>query len=143
MRFYELINPSDAYTFEAPNIEVAGVAAVLLSPGFGAKDITPGSDESSPVLLGWEEWLKDRGIDEDWVKSHRTELAAVYDSFLIGDMSAREDAKEVLRLLPEGEREAWRSQRQDRRRTSMNQIGEAAYAAAKRLRNGKEADQTA
>ena len=142
MPVYELINPSDPYTFEAPNIEIAGVAACLLSSGFGAEDLTPGSDESSPVLFGWEEWLKARSIDEAWVKTHAIEVADALDSFLIGDLADREDAGEVLRLLPEDEREAWRSQRQDRRRISMNKIGEAAYAMAKRFRNGEEADQT-
>lgn len=35
MNVYELINPSDPYTFEAPNIEIAGAAVVLLSTAFG------------------------------------------------------------------------------------------------------------
>ena len=39
MPIYELVNPSDTYTFEAPNIEVAGVAACLLSTGFGARRV--------------------------------------------------------------------------------------------------------
>ena len=56
MPIYELVNPSDPYTFEAPNIEVAGVCACLLSSGFGAR----GADESTPILFGWNAWLKDR-----------------------------------------------------------------------------------
>lgn len=140
MPLYELINRSDPYTFEAPNIEVAGVAVGLLSTGFGAKDLTQGSDESSPILFGWDEWLKDHSIDKAWFASHREELADALESFLIGDQAARADAEDVLRLLPEGEREAWRSRRQDRRRSSMNDIGGAAYRMAKRLRNQKEPD---
>ena len=47
---------------------------------------------------------------------------------------ARQDVMDALGLIPEAERTAWRSRRQDRHRTSMNDIGEAAYGLARRLR---------
>jgi hypothetical protein len=51
---FELINPSDPYTFRAPSIEVAGAVACLLSSGFGAVCRDPGMDDlSTPVLFGW------------------------------------------------------------------------------------------
>ena len=134
MTLYELINPSDTYTFYAPSIEVAGVCAVLLSSGFGA---TParGDGESTPVLFGWQEWCDDRGINSEWVHEHREEIADAYDSFLIGGAAKRDDVESMLAMLPDEKKEEWRNQRQDRHRTSMNQIGEAAYAKAKAFRS--------
>lgn len=134
MTLYELVNPSDGYTFYAPSIEIAAACAVLLSTGFGATP-SSGEGESTPVLFGWQEWLDERGIDSEWIDSHRDEIADAYESFLIGGSSERADVESMLAMLPEEKREEWRNQRQDRRRSSMNQIGEAAYAKAKQLRS--------
>lgn len=133
-RLYELVNPSDPYTFYAPSIEVAGVCAVLLSPGFGA---TPadGNGEGTPVLFGWTDWLEDRGINREWIDRHREEIADAYDSFLIGDAAKRADVESMLEMLPEAKRQEWRDKRQERHRSSLSQIGEAAYAKAKQLRS--------
>lgn len=132
MKLYELINPSDRYTFYAPNIEVAGVAVCQLSTNFGAKEI--GGDEQTPILFGWGAWLESRGITSEWVDSHLSEIADALDSFLIGGPAERADVESMLAELPEEKRVAWRAKRQDRHRSSMNQIGEAAYAYAKAIR---------
>jgi len=133
MTLYELVNPSDAYTFYAPSIEVAAACAVMLSPGFGATPVS-GDGESTPILFGWQEWLDDRGINSEWVNEHRNEIAEAYDSFLIGDAAKRADVESMLEMLPEDKRREWRDQRQDRCRSSLSRIGEAAYAKAKQLR---------
>lgn len=132
MKLFELINPSDQYTFYAPNIEVAAVAAIQLSTSFGAKEI--GGDERTPVMFGWQEWLDDRGITAEWTSDHREEIAAALESFLIGSPSHRADVESMLAELPEEKREAWRAKRQDRHRSSLNQIGEAAYKYAAAIR---------
>lgn len=135
---WELINPSDPYTFEAPNLSIAAVCAELLSRGFGARCIDPGhDDECSPVLFGWDEWLKDRGIDGDWVVEHRHEIADALDSFLIGRASERKEAKEAMAMMTPEKAAEYKAARQERNRTSMNQIGEAAYKIAARLRKMK------
>ena len=134
MPIYELINPSDPYTFEAPNIEVAGAAVVLLSTNFGAVRVGDDVDERTPMLFGWDDWLAERGIDTDWVDDRAEEIADALDSFLIGSLSARQDVLDMLDELPEENRQSWRDRRQDRHRSSMNQIGEAAYQTAMSLR---------
>lgn len=134
MPVYELINPSDPYTFEADDIRIAGFCAAYLSTGFGARRVGDGAEESTPVLIGWGDWLKEQGITKEFVQSNATKIADAFDSFLIGDAKICEDVKSMLAELPPEKREAWRANRQDRHRPSMNQIGEAAYAAAKHLR---------
>jgi hypothetical protein len=137
MKVYRLINPSDPYTFKAPSIEVAGVVACLLSTGFGAES-EDDNDERTPVLFGWQEWLDDRGIDSKWVSEHSAEIADAYESFLIGGLHERADVESMLAALPPKKREKWRAERQDRHRTSLNQIGEAAYKMAKKFRKAAE-----
>lgn len=138
---YELINPSDPYTFKAPNIEIAGVCACLLSTGFGARQVDPPppDDETTPILFGWNEWLKDRGIDNAYIDAHREEIADAFDSFLIGDIRKRKDVEEMLALIPAEKQQEWKESRQERHRTSLNQIGEAAYRYAKKFREAKKA----
>lgn len=131
MPVWELINPSDCYTFEAPNIEVAGVVAVFLSTSFGAKRIDQRDDERTPVLFGWNEWLEDRGINEAWIDEHAGEIAAAFDSFLIGSYQQRLDYLAILAAVPVEKRREVIAERQERRRTSMNKIGEAAAAYAR------------
>lgn len=133
LTLYELINPSDPYTFYAPSIEVAGVCAALLSPSYGASPVNS-DGESTPLLFGWNEWLEARGINDEWVTAHKDEIADAWDSFLIGDARQRADVESMLALLPEEKRQEWRDQRQDRRRSSLSQIGEMAYAKAAKLR---------
>lgn len=139
MPIYELINMSDPYTFEAPNIQVAGAAAVLLSTGFGAKRVGDDVEESTPVLFGWDEWLKEQGIEKEWIESHAREVADALDSFLIGSPASRQDVEDMLAELPPKKRAAWRARRQDRHRGSLNKIGERAYQLAAQLRTAADA----
>lgn len=134
MPIYELINPSDPYTFEAPNIEVAGVVACGLSSAFGAKRVGDDVEESSPILYGWLEWEKANGIDVDWLDENRAAIADALDSFMIGSLESRRDVEVMLAEIPEDKRERIKLDRQHRHRTSLNQIGEYAYRLAKRLR---------
>lgn len=132
-RLWILSNPSDTYTFRAPTLEVAGAAVAMLSTAFGARP-ADGQGEGTPAVFGWEEWLAARGIDRAWVVAHLEDIAAALDSFLIGAPDEREEVERQLALLPEDQRAAWRSHRQDRHRSSLNDIGEEAYETARRLR---------
>jgi len=132
-RLWILMNPSDPYTFRAPTLEVAGAAVAMLSTSFGARP-ADGQGEETPVLFGWEEWLAARGIDRAWMVAHREDLAAALDSFLIGAPEEREEVERQLALLPEDQRAAWRDERHERLRSSVDDIGEEAYETARRLR---------
>lgn len=138
MPIYELINPSDPYTFKAPDIKVAGMAALLLSSGkFGARQIEPEQDEpeSSPALFGWKPWLQEQGITPEWTGANKEIIADALGSFLIGDLHDRHEVHETLALLPPGKREGWLANRHDRRRSSMNNIGAAAHKLARQMRD--------
>ncbi len=91
-----------------------------------------GRAHACAVWLGF--LLKEQGIDDAFVTAHSREIAEAWDSFLIGSPAHRRDVEELLSKLPEAEREKARDERQDRNRSSMNQIGEAAYRYAKAYR---------
>ena len=131
---FELINPSDPYTFRAPSIEVAGAAVILLSAAYGARSIGEDPELSTPVMFGWDEWAEEHGVDGAWLDAHRLEVAEALDSFLIGGPAARAGAEEALAKIPTEDRESWRARRQDSMRSSLSKIGERAYEVAKKLR---------
>lgn len=114
---FNLINPSDAYTFEADDLVIAAVMVCLLGDGkYGADEIGEGSskDNHVPVFLfgGHDEWFSRKfGMNfEDTARSvldHRQD--ALRHSF----------ASVALTTPP---------------RTSLNDIGGRAHAYAKGLK---------
>jgi hypothetical protein len=69
-------------------------------------------------------------------------MAEILDSVLIGPVAQRADAESMLALLPEDQRASWLAERHDRRRSSMNDIGAAAWDLANRLREQARKDAT-
>ena len=95
------------------------------------------------MIFGWAEWLEDHGIDQTFIDNNLSEIADAFDSFLIGNINSRRDAEEMLSLLPAEKQEEWKANRQNRHRTSMNKIGEAAMKYTKAYREAamkKDAD---
>ncbi|MEK0268253.1 hypothetical protein WM008_01025 [Vibrio vulnificus] len=135
LKLWVLDNPSDPYTFYAPNVEIAGIVACSLSGGFGAHQ-ADNSQERTPILFGWEEWFEEKGILDlqAYAKENADTIADAFDSFLIGDANKRKDVEHMLELLPEDKKQEWRDSRQERMRSSLNQTGERAYLYAKRYR---------
>lgn len=138
MRLWRLINPSDPYTFVAPDELVAGACVCLLSSAYGASTCDSGPELSTPMLFGWEGWLAERGITAVWCDEHAADLAACYESFLIGSPEDRADVEAMLALIPEDKREQWRADRQNRHRSSLSRIGERAYQLAASWRKRAE-----
>jgi hypothetical protein len=130
----EIINPSDAYTLEADDFDVACVAVAIL--GNGAYGLEADDGRKSPVFFGWDDWFAARGIVElgPYVEAHREEIARVLGSVMIGDRRQRADADAMLAMLPEGRRAEWLAGRHDRHRSSMNDIGSKAARVAERMR---------
>ena len=127
---WEIHNPSDPYTIKSDSFHVAAVAVAML--GGGAYGI-----DGTPVLLGWDEWLKEQKIEvKNFVEAHRREIADALDSVLIGSENARQEAESAIALMPPEKREAWLAERHERERTSMNDIGAKAKKWAAVLRKG-------
>lgn len=117
MRF-ELINPSDPYTFEAADHEIAAVAVCLLGDGkymADALDDDANKDNNVPAFLfgGHDEWFESR-------------FGANYEATVERVLKTRCDAlAQALESLTLGCKE----------RSSMNDIGGRARVLAKAVRS--------
>jgi len=142
---YEIINPSDAYTIEAKDLEIAFVACVLLGRGQYAFEPI-GDDEGVKIpffMFGGTDdfcqkhFAKSAGAVLDGVMETRAgELAECLDSCLIGGKSNRQLYFDGLALIDDPDkREQWKVRWHDERRSSLNDIGGRAYEMAKRLRD--------
>jgi len=139
MGAYDVINPSDPYTFEAPDLEIAAAAIFLVGGGHYAAEPFEKGQDRVPIFLfgGSDEWAKEKfGADlETWfnrLKATRLpEICAALESFLYGGRLAREDWQG--RSIEE------RAAYNERHRTSMNNIGKRAFSIAASLRSEKEA----
>ena len=136
MMICEIINPSDAYTLRTDDFKTAAVAIAILGRGqMSLKNID--GEERSPVLFGWDDWLKEQGIEDlgKYIDDHAKEMADILDTVLIGGKTDREEVESTLSLLPEDQRQKWLEDRHERRRSSMNNIGAASWAWARKLRS--------
>lgn len=133
MAIYEFTNPSDPYTFEAPDLAIAAVVTFLM--GGGQAGATPvGGGDDVPIFLfgGSEAWVQSKfGRDlKPWfditMATRKSEIIAALESFLHGEdrdrsfwgVASRED----------------RAAYNEKRRTSTNAIGKRAFALADQLR---------
>lgn len=65
MEKYELINPSDYITFEAPTVQISAIVTILLGHGqYSAKNLNKGEDVPMFMFGGVDEWFKKHGIDD-------------------------------------------------------------------------------
>lgn len=114
MRF-EIVNPSDPYTMEAPDLEVAAVACCLLGNGkymLTGLDDAAGQDVPAFVFGGHDEWFVSK-------------FGANYEAVACRVLDERgAELADALNSIP----------RLRERRTSLNDIGSKAHAIAAAIR---------
>lgn len=135
---FEIINPSDKYTIEAPDLEIAALAVCV--PGEG-KYALQGIDNLNevPIFLfgGHDEWFKRNfgcSFTDSLERSDKAKLADCLDSTLIGDENDREAFNYARKKVAPEAFEGWRAGWMGARRSSTNNIGHRAYAYAEALR---------
>lgn len=115
---FDLINPSDAYHFDADDLETAAVMVCVLGNGkYGAKQL--GGDAGVPVFLfgGHDEWF---------TKNFSRTFEESADHVMANKRQALADCFASVRLS-------------GGRRSSINDIGGAAHNIARKLRESAEA----
>lgn len=141
MLFY-VINPSDAYTIESNRFDVAVAAILLVGRGYYGLDGAD-NDYDMPVLAFFSKetqntWLKENGVEDlrRFIDVNKFEIAECLDSIMIGGIEDRKAYDKGLELIEtEENRQKWKDDWHDQRRTSMNNIGQSAWNYAKRLRD--------
>jgi hypothetical protein len=141
---YEIINLSDQYTIEAPDLTIAGVACLLL--GDGQYAFKPFDDSPEvPVFAfgGVDSWFQQycgapsAAVVAEVRAKRAEELATALDSVLVGGRSSRERYALAIQYVPAEKRVEFRDKWHDLGRSSTNDIGHRAYAMAAQLRTGK------
>lgn len=131
---YEIINPSDKYTLETDNFELACLATILL--GKGRYALTDESDnEAMPIFMfgGHEAWFQEKfgkSLEDISNETDDLELATVLRSVLLGD---RVVYQSMLKFIDPDKQQAFRDHWHNERRTSLNDIGQRAWGYADAL----------
>lgn len=139
---YEIVNPSDCYTMKADDLAVAQAAVIVLGQGqYGLKDEQ--GESCAPMLLfatpkQTEEILAElfgEGSLGGFIERNKAAIADALDSVMSVDRRERRLYEEALVAIEsEEKRQEFRDKTHDRHRSSMNDIGGAAWEYAKRLR---------
>lgn len=136
---YELINPSDAYVFEAQTEEVAVLTAWLLSPSYGARA------KDSETCFGIPGFMDDPKAEfearygrtpVEAVMALRLEIAAAMESMILGNFKDWPLYQEAYGAIDDAEKRRNFKARWREKRTSMNDIGSEAERISCDLRKG-------
>ena len=135
MMEFNLINPSDPYTFLAEDLETAALLVFSLSTMYGAK--TEDGSASVPVcmFIDPKEWYMEqfgRTPDEGLI-AKRDALIAALDSLMLGSFQDRKRYSAALNAITDPEkRTEFMSVWQDSH-SSLNDIGTFAHTLAKKF----------
>lgn len=148
---YDIINPSDAATFLAPDREIAVATLALIAEGHYAgqalardgKRLPEHEAEALrvPLFIGdgsYEEWWQQAGYSEGPIevvfRTRQAELVAALRSVAYGDLEDRRTYESACAAITEPDKLAqFKRDWEDRRRTSMNRIVQRAWAWADKI----------
>jgi hypothetical protein len=141
---YEIINPSDAVTFRAPDDKIARAVTLLVGNGqYGLRRIEDdGKTVDVPCMLLFltgpltarmlTEWFG--STFSDFVSTHRVEIAEALESCQNIAPDGREGYEALVAAQPKAKRAAFVKRYEDKHRSSMNTITKFAWAGAKEMR---------
>lgn len=141
---WEIINPSDPYTFHAESLLVAAVVCILLGHGgFSVREVSDsGEGRCVPMFFFASEGQIDEWFQQSCgvatlkaaISRAVPELPAALRSVWIGSASERRSKEHALRHIPdEAGRRAYLAELHDQQRSSLNDIGTRAWALADAL----------
>jgi hypothetical protein len=136
--YYELVNPSDPVTFQAPDLKIAALVTLILGHGQFAANPEDENAEGVPLMLfgGAEEWWNERFQEpmENAGDRDRERLAIALRSVCYGSTTDRKLYDSALLAITDPEKRAgFIAEWNDRHRSSMNNIMGRAHSIAERL----------
>lgn len=140
MTEYELINPSDPYTFLADDFETAALVVFALGTGYGARSQDGGEEVPIFIFGGAAEWYAEKfGRDPDaGITAKMTQLSEALGSMMYGSFEDRRRYTAALEAITDTEkREKFIADWQDGI-SSLNNIGGYAHKLGKLLARKKE-----
>ena len=137
---YELINPSDKYTFIAEDFETAVLAVFLLGTAYGAEPRDGG--EEVPIFLfgGAKEWYAERfgRAPDDGLDEKKRTVADALLSFMLGDFEDRRRYELALAAIDDPEKKDRFVDEWQDGRSSLNNIGSIAHKLGRVLKTEAE-----
>lgn len=138
MTEYELINPSDPYTFEAEDFETAALVCFIMGSGYYGAEPKDGGEEV-PIFIfgGAESWYKatfgttfEESIDDP---EKVARLSKALASMMLGDFEDRAKYNAALEAIDDPEKRAAFIDEWQGRCSSLNDIGGRAHKLAQAL----------
>lgn len=133
---YELINPSDPYTFLAENKEVAALVVFSLSTMYGAK--SQDGKEEIPIFMfgGGKEWYKNEfgRTPDEGLEAERINVANALLSLMYGEFEDRRRYEIALDAITDKEKKKQFIDKWQDCRSSLNDIGTYAHKLGKNLK---------
>lgn len=138
MMEYELINPSDKYTFVAPDLEVAALTVFTLSFSYGAEPKDNGEDVPIFIFGGADKWYEEKfgRKFEDGIALRKGELADALRSMMLGGFEDRERYNAALEAITDDEKRADFISKWQDGRSSLSDIGTHAHKIGSMLKEG-------
>ena len=138
MMLYELINPSDPYTFEAKDRETAALAVFLLSTSYGAHCLTEEREENDvPVFLfgGSKEWYQDtfKRTPDEGLAILKEDVRERLNSFVLGNEHDRQIYQHAVDNIKGARKRTEFIKLWDDRHSSLNDIGDIVFKTASNL----------
>ncbi len=135
---YELINPSDPYTFLAKTKESAALAVFLLGTMYGASPKDDNEEKRIPVFLfgGAEEWYQEEfgRSTEEGLEKEKKNVADALLSFMYGHFEDRRRYEAALKAITDEEKKKEFMKEWQNGRSSMNNIGGYAHKLGAKLK---------
>lgn len=132
---FELINPSDPYTFIASSNEVAALTVFIIGSEYGAKAKDGSFEVPITMFGGGAKWYQEQfgHSADDGLAQNKLEVAKALESMMYGGFEDRKRYQAALNAIDDDEkREKFIAEWQDGR-SSLNDIGNYAHALAKKL----------
>ena len=133
---YELINPSDPYTFIAADYETAVLTVFCLGPAYGAKPKGGGEDVPIFIFGGAVEWYTEKfgRSPDDGLDEKGRAVADALASMMLGGFEDRRRYELALSAIDDPEKKSRFIDEWQDGRSSLNNIGGAAHRLAERIR---------
>lgn len=134
---YELINPSDPYTFIAADRETAALVVFCLSTAFGA-DPKEGYDDVPVLFGGAKEWYHEKfnRTPDEGLEEKKADVAAALETMMFGHFEDRRRYEAALSAITDQEKKEEFIREWQDGHSSLNDIGTYAHNLAKKMMQG-------
>lgn len=136
----KIVNPSDAVTIETDDIIAAGIGITIVSDGwYGLTD--EHGETVWPIVAfgGMEKFLNDKGIKDinAYIVENAEKIATILETVAYGTVPDRQLFNSAQSHMTPEEASKFRAEWNDKRRSSMTNIGENCLETARWLRDRK------